>query len=383
MNKQMRLSRLNIGICNTLVVVVPLMLAACDSAPSGKNEIFIEAVPAGSSTPLVSQAMEDRKGAEPRSIYLSFDDSAYHVGPDSSLLYRGEYLHYVRDQGYFKPGSVLVTNRSASWQGPMLILPPLEAGRAYNASVWIKLLETEEPAIAKLEWLQVSEGVLTTVALTETQVKPLVWEKLEGEFIGSGRLGSDINALSLDVSKVDVKYLVDDFIVTYAELSAEMQAAAAAARAKVTNLIVNGDVELGLEPWTHQGGVISRSAAYAHKGSYSLLIAGRKQEWNAPMMPVKGLQDDKNYRFSIFVRMNDNEPSTDVRLTMRRVTSGQTTFLTLGAGKANSAGWTEVSGLFSASNVSQSEAVSVYLEALHPTASYFVDTLTVEEVPEN
>lgn len=380
MMKDIGISRLAAGIRRHLVVAVPLVLVACDPGTTGKKEIYIEAVPTDSSQPFVSQGTMDRKGPASGSIHLNFDDDAYYVGPESSFLYRGGSLTYVRDQGYFKPGSVLVGNRAASWHGPMLVLPSLEAGRAYNASVWIKLLDTEHPATAKLEWIQVSEGVLTTVALNEIQVEPLVWEKLEGEFIGSGRPGSDINALSVEVSKADVKFLVDDFIVTYAELSADMQAAAAAARPKVTNMIVNGDVELGLEPWIHQGGVISRSSAYAHKGNYSLQIAGRKQEWNAPMMPVKGLQDEKHYRFSIFVRMDDGEPSTNVRLTMRRVTSGQTTFLTLGGGTASSVGWTEITGTFSAGNVSQSENVSVYLEALHPTASYFVDTLTVEEI---
>ena len=379
MMKDIGISRLAAGIRRHLMVAAPLVLVACDPGATGRKEIFIEAVPTEASAPLVSHAALDRKGAS-QSLHLDFEDGPYYVGPDSSLLYRGGALTFVRDQGYFKPGSVLVSNRTASWHGPMLVLPPLEGGRAYSASVWIKLLETEQPSAVKLEWMQVAEGALTSVTLAEIQAEPLVWQKLEGEFISSGLAGSDINVLSVEVDKAEIKYLMDDVIVTYAELSADMQAAAAAARPKVTNMIVNGDVELGLEPWIHQGGVISRSSAYAHKGNYSLQIAGRKQEWNAPMMPVKGLQDEKHYRFSIFVRMDDGEPSTNVRLTMRRVTSGQTTFLTLGGGTASSAGWTEITGVFSASNASQSENVSVYLEALHPTASYFVDTLTVEEI---
>jgi hypothetical protein len=230
----------------------------------------------------------------------------------------------------------------------------------------------------------VSDGVLTSLALSEINAEPLAWQKLEGEFIGNMQADSDINALSLEVDNPDIKYLVDDFIVTYAELSAEMQAAAAAAEVKsrVKNLIINGDVEQGQEPWTHQGGVLSRSSAYAYTGEYSLLIAGRKQEWNAPMMPVKGLENNKLYQFSVFVRMNDGEPTTNVRLTMKRTTSGQTTFLSLGSGSANSTGWIEVTGTFTAGNVAESESVSVYLEAEHPTVSYFIDTLTVKQIPE-
>lgn len=359
----------------------PLALVACNQGAGGSKDVFIEAVPTNTAQFASSIADRSRTGSD-QTIHLNFDDSAYFVGPDSSMLYRGEYLTYVREQGYFKPGSILVSNRKAAWHGPMLMLQPLERGRAYSASVWIKLLETDQPAVAKLNWTQVSEGVLTALTLTEIRAEPLTWQKLEGEFIGNPQSDSDINALTIEVDNPEVKYLVDDFIVTYAELSAEMQAAAAAVKSQITNLIVNGDLEQGLEPWTHQGGVISRSSAHVHSGQYSLLMAGRKQEWNAPMMPLRGLKDNTLYRFSIFVRMNDGEPSTNVRLTIKRTTSGQTTFTPLGGGSANSGGWTEIVGTFSAANITQSENVSIYLEAEHPSVSYFIDTLTAEEVPQ-
>lgn len=382
MTKATRISRLAFCIRSSLMAAAPLVLVACHPNSSDTKEVFIEAVPANVSL-FSGQVGADREnGAAPQTIHLNFDESAYFVGPDSSLLYRGEYLTYVRDQGYFKPGSVLVSNRKATWHGPMLVLQPLERGRAYNASVWIKLLETDQPSTAKLNWTQVSEGTLTSLTLAEIQAEPLAWQKLEGEFIGNPQSDSDLNALTIEVDNAEVKYLVDDFIVAYAELSAEMQAAAAAVKSQTPNLIVNGGLELGLEPWTHQGGVISRSSAHVHTGEYSLLMAGRKQEWNAPMMPVKGLQDNKLYRFSLYVRMSDGDPSTHVKLTMKRTTAGQTTFLEIGSGSATNASWTEISGTFTAGNISQSESVYIYLEAEHPTVSYFIDTLTAEQVPE-
>lgn len=382
MIKATRISKMALLIRRALMLAAPLTLGACDADSPKSKEIFIEAVPADSSL-FASNASADKKaGAESQTIHLNFDDSAYFVTPTSSLLYRGEYLTYVRDQGYLKPGSILVANRTASWHGPVLMLPPLERGRAYSASVWIKLYETEQPANVKLIWTQISDGVVTNLPLAETKAEPRVWLKLEGEFIDNARSDSDINTLSIDVDNAEMKYLVDDLMVTYAELSAELQAAAASAKAVVANLITNGGLEQGLEPWTHQGGVISRSSAYAHSGEYSLLIAGRKQEWNAPMMPVRGLQNDKLYRFSLFVRMNDGEPATNVRLTMKRVTAGQTTFFTLGGDSATSAGWTEITGTFTAGNITESESVAVYLEAEHPTVSFFVDSLTVDEIPQ-
>jgi Carbohydrate binding domain. len=373
-------SRLSPFICRGLLAVVPLALAGCSADNPGSKEIFIEAVP-NSSDQFTSSFYGDQKSGSSQPILLDFDDDPYLVTPSKSLLYRGEYLGYVRDQGHFKPGALLVSNRTAPWHGPLVILPALENGRVYSASVWVKLIETDFPARAKLVWSQVVGGAFTELALAEMDVEPRVWVKLEGEFIGNAQPESTINALGLEVDKVDVKYLVDDFMVVYAELSAELQARAVEAKSKVMDLIVNGDVEQGLEPWTHQGGVITRSSAYANTGSYSLLISGRQREWNAPMIPVKGMENNKLYRFSVFARMNDGEPATNLKLTMRRTTAGQTTFVSLGTGQATSTTWSEVSGTFSAGNIAESEQVTVYLEAESPTASYFVDTLTVEVVP--
>jgi hypothetical protein len=274
---------------------------------------------------------------------------------------------------------VLVEKRTAPWQGPLLVLPPIE-GRSYIASVWVKLVETDHPATVRLVLTRVSEGTVTNLLLKEIQADPRTWQHVEGEFIGNKQADSDINTLSLEVDKPDVDYLIDDFIVAYAELSVELQAAARAAKDRESAFISNGSVEEGLEPWSHQGGVISRSTAYAHTGKHSLLIAGRKQEWNAPMMPVEGLKDDKSYRFSIFVRLSDGLKPANVKLTLKRTTSGQTSFVSVGGGQATSTAWTEISGTFSASNVSDSERISTYLECEDPLASYFVDSLTIEEL---
>lgn len=379
---KVKLSRLSSFICRGLLAVVPLAVVGCSAEKSGGKEIFIEAVP-NSPDQFASAFYNDKAGGSSQPIVLDFENDPFMVTPSRSLLYRGEYLGYVRDQGHFKPGALLVANRTASWHGPLVVLPGLEKGRAYNASVWIKLLETDQPARAKLMWTQVVGGSLTELVLAEKDVEPRVWVKLEGEFIGNSQPQSAINTLSLDVDKVDVKYLVDDFMVAYAELSAQLQAKAVAAKSMITDLIVNGDVEQGLEPWTHQGGVITRSSAYANTGSHSLLISGRLQEWNAPMMPVKGMENNKLYRFSVFVRMNDGESAANVKLTIRRTTAGQTTFVSLGSGQASNNTWSEISGTFSAGNIEESEHVAVYLEAENPTASYFVDTMTIEVVPEN
>lgn len=379
MMKKIRISRLAAQIQRSLLAVFPLVLGACTPDSIGNKEIFIEAVPTDSS--LFGAGLEaDRKGDIAPLIQLDFDQSPYFITPSSSLLYRGNQPSYVREHGYLSPGSLLFANRTNASHGPLLVLPPLEVGRAYNASVWIKLYDTDQASNARLVWARISDGTITLVPLAEVHVEPRTWQKLEGEFIDSNQSSTDINTLSVEVDNVDIKYLIDDLMITYAELSAELQAAAASAKKVSTEIIVNGDVEQGLEPWTHQGGVISRSSAHAHSGKYSVLIAGRKQEWHAPMMPLSGLKDNTFYRFSVYARLNEGEPDSQLRLTIRRKTAGQTTFTPLGGNWVRNTEWTEVVGTFASGNISDSENVAVYLEAENPTASYFVDTLTVQEI---
>jgi hypothetical protein len=357
-------------------------LIACKPDAPEQGEIFIEAIPTVSSSFVFQSAKDTTKEAFKQPIHLSFDHSAYFASETSSLLYRGELLSYAHDQGHLEAGSVLVENRTTSWQGPLLTLPPLEEGIAYSASVWVRLIDTDQTARVKLILTRVAGGAMTNLVLQEIRAEPRMWQQVEGEFVGNILSDSDINTLSLEVEGAD-KYLLDDFMVTHADLSAKLKAAALAANprnTRVSNFIANGSVEEGMEPWTHQGGIISRSKAHAHTGKHSLLISGRKQEWNAPMMFVKGLEDNKLYRFSVFARLNEGQPSANMRLTLRRTTAGQTTFTPIAASQASSTNWTEIAGTLSAGNMGESERVAIYLECEDPLASYLVDTLSVEEI---
>lgn len=364
-------------------IAAAAMLVACktdDGQESG--EIFIEAIPNMSSQFIFQNARDNPQEAFKQPIQLSFDHSAYFASPTSSLLYRGEYLSYAHDQGHLNAGSVLVENRTTHWQGPLLTLPPMQESVTYRASVWIRLLNTDNPARVKLILTRVSGGSPTTLVLKDISAEPRTWQNVAGEFVGAAQADTDIYALSLEVESTD-KYLLDDILVARADMSEKWQATPTAVKAAEMDFISNGGVEEGVEPWTHQGGIISRSVSHAHTGKHSLLISGRKQEWNAPMMFVKSLQDNQLYRFSIFARLNEGQRAANVRLTLRRTTAGQTTFTPIATSQATDAGWTEVAGTFSAGDISESEKVSVYLECEDPTASYFVDTLSVERISTN
>lgn len=359
-----------------------LALFACraDSAP-GSDEVFIESLSTAPavSTPSQTEALQVIGADEP--LQLGFDKSAYPAGESSSLLFRGFHqLEFVPDQGHLQSGSVLVRRREASWQGPFLKLPMLDPGKAYRASVWVKPLKVEQSTQVKLVLTRVVQGISTSLVLGEIKAEPEVWQKVEGEFVGAAQWSDDITALSLDVDRIDTHYLFDDVMVAYAEFSDELEAAAAVVVASGLALMRNGGVEDGLEHWSHQGGVISRSNAQVHSGEHSLLISGRSAGWHGPTMALRGLKDNIHYHFGVFVRLSEGEQPANVQLTMKRVTKGQVSFIPIANAQATSTDWAKVGGTFSATNISESEEIILYVESNSPTASYFVDTLTAEEV---
>lgn len=351
-----------------------LVLAACSGSEPAK-EILVEAVPTAMTTTETAQPVSADKP-----LHLSFEDSSTFVYDHSSLLFRGHHtVKFMPDQGHLQLGSVLVEKRQESWHGPLLTLPKLDPGKAYRASVWIKLLDSKQPAEVKLILIRVAGGTTTNVVLNRLLIEPGSWQKIDGEFIGANEWSDDITALTLDVVSVDTQYLIDDVMVSHAELSDELEAAAA--RSRKPTFVRNGDLEEGMEHWGRQGGVISRTTAQAHSGSHSLLIAGRTETWHAPTLAMHGLEDSKKYKISVFVRLNEGEQPVTIQLTLKRVTNGQESFLPIASAGAYSSRWVEVSGIFSAPNVSESEQVVLYLESDSATASYFVDTLTVKEAP--
>lgn len=368
-----------------LLTSAPMALLACqhDFLP-GSKEVVVEAVTTSSSLPPVSgpATVQGRQADSPKPMLANLVDNGDLSDGLRGWLLRGSGLHYSADEGFLKPGSALVKNRAESWHGPVVRLPPLESRKAYRATAWIKTVDTDRPTRARLVLIRVADGDANNVTLADLEVAPKQWQKLEGEFIGGTHHAEEVAILVLDVEDVKANYYLDDLVVAYAEMSDELQAAAAAAALSAPRRWVrNGDVEDGLEYWTHQGGVISRSSAQAQSGQYSLLITGRTQGWNGPVMTVTGLENDTRYKISVYGRMAEGQPNAKMQLTMKRITDGQMSFIPLGQVEGVSSEWRELSGVFTSPNITRSQSVALYVEADNPLASFYVDNLTIQQLP--
>lgn len=145
--------------------------------------------------------------------------------------------------------------------------------------------------------------------------------------------------------------------------------------------IINGGVEDGVAPWQSRGdGVsISQSSAMAYAGSNSLLVEGRSDDWHGAQMHLPLDLPDNTYRASVWVRLAEGESPTTVKLTMERKEFGQTVpdYPTVAQGNVTSDDWVQVTGTFSHQSPNALETLLFYIEAENPTASYYIDELSL------
>lgn len=367
------------GIGFFITAAALALTGGCQSESKYAEQVSIDTVPGADHAPGQVYRIPFSPSAP---LKLGFDHDADLFTESGLLLFRRTQLYYSAEQGHSQPGSLLVQNRGDTWHGPFLRLPPLAPGKVFRLTVWIKLAEDEPSTAASLMVTRTADGENRTLTLAEADLRPDGWIQLEGEFISVNQVADDIVTAHVEVESRTAKYFMDDISIAYSDGSGDpVMWAAGDEKSAPTEFIRNGSAEEGLEPWGRQGGAISHSAERAHTGEYSVLITNRTQVWHAPTMDVSGLQNNIAYEFSIFVYIEDGQPPADMKLTLKRVTDGQTSYVTLATREAVESGaWVEVAGRFVAANASRSQAVTVYLESSDPEMSYYVDTLTVTEV---
>lgn len=358
--------------------VLSLIMALLTGCLEASDKMKIEAVTTTSDT--LTSSQEGHFIGPTKPLRYDFPNQSTFIARSAEWLFRRVPVIFVADQGHNQFGSILVKERTETWQGPLLRLPPLQPSQGYRVSAWIKPLHTDQATDVTLVLTKVVDGITTQTKLAHTIAEPHSWHKVEGEFAVPSTSGEQIRTLHFDVEHVSTSYLIDDVMVAYSEYSEDLTEKAHVINAD-EQVILNGGAEEDLAYWSHQGGVISRTSAQAHTGKYSIFISARSRSWHAPTMDVPGLKNSQRYKFSVFTKLEEGHPPTEMKLTLKRITNGQVTYTVLAEGLANDTDWTEMIGLFSAPNITESQPVTVYVESDSPTVSYYVDTLTAYPIP--
>jgi endo-1,4-beta-xylanase len=143
------------------------------------------------------------------------------------------------------------------------------------------------------------------------------------------------------------------------------------------NLIYENDFEKGTRGWEARGTgrvSIERTKKQFASGERSLQVQGRTESWQGAQINVtKYLKPGQIYQFSVSVRVDEDDKTDDIRMTMER---GNKNFSAVGIVKGKPGEWTKLSGRFQPTG--KDPYLLLYIEAAGNTTSFFIDDFKLE-----
>jgi hypothetical protein len=146
------------------------------------------------------------------------------------------------------------------------------------------------------------------------------------------------------------------------------------------NLITNPGIETGnTTGWAVNGaGSIAASTAQKHAGTYSLLHTGRTATWNGPLQNITSkVQSGKTYACSGWVRL-DNTASASIKMTIKKVDGGGTTYTNVATGTGSNSSWVQLSGNYTLTVSGTLTELSIYFEGPNSGTNYYLDDVSVQ-----
>jgi Carbohydrate binding domain. len=258
--------------------------------------------------------------------------------------------------------SLLVTGRTANWNGPVMDLPPLSAGRSYQASIWVRLAPgTPATQLNLTRKRTLVGGAEDYNQLGSAQVTDAAWVELAGGFthVADGPLQEHFLYIESSEAGAAASFYVDDL-----ELAIP------------TQLVVNGDVESSLSGWGPFGQAVNleRTSAAANTGTYSVLVSNRNAEWQGASFTVAAPQAGDLYQFSCHVRMAPENSDATVIMTIKL---SDAVYIEVGRTDATSASWVQLSGSYLHDPDGTETEFTPYIQASVATAEYLIDTCSV------
>ncbi|MGX7828529.1 endo-1,4-beta-xylanase [Actinokineospora sp. 24-640] len=134
--------------------------------------------------------------------------------------------------------------------------------------------------------------------------------------------------------------------------------------------------------WAARGSeTVAVSGAVAHTGDHSLVVTGRTQSWQGPVLNVLDtVEKGTRYDVSVWVRLPAGDTATQARVSAERRTAGTPSYDQIVGDTAVTAdGWTNLRGRYTlATDV---DFLSVYVETSAATVSFHIDDFTLSHTP--
>lgn len=298
--------------------------------------------------------------------YTSFED-----GFDGWVAWGGS-LSTTGEAAATGSSSLLLSGRTANWQGPVFDLLSLTpaAGSTVEVSAQGRVSGSAAEAL-NITLKTVCDGTASYNQLGAFSVSDSAWTALTGSITLPSDCTLTEASLYFDGPSVGVNTLIDDVIIT-----GEQSSVSPPPPIDPNNLVLNPDFEAGLDGWISWGGALSATAADAHTGAQSAVLENRVGSWEGPVyyLPTD-VTSGVTLNISAWTKLSSG--SGDVTITIKTTCDdGAGAYNWGGQVAADASGWVELTGSVSMPACNLTEA-AIYFGGPDQALDVYLDDVSV------
>jgi len=269
-------------------------------------------------------------------------------------------------------GSMLVTNRTATFMGPGYnLLPPVTTdGATYLMNGWVRINGAASAPVS-LTVLSVCDGTQSFTPVASGTATDQGFIQLSGSYVVPPCNNLSQLTMYFEGPASGIDELVDDVSV-HQRLSIPVLPPPPPPQR--TNLAGNGDWELGTNGWAPFGGNVSQTTAFVHGGAAAGVNTNRTANFMGPSYRLPS--GPASYDVSIYALQNSGTAIT-LALSAKLTCNGTDSFPFLGAASNASGTWSKLSGSFTIP--AGCTSAQIYVQQLDGASNpdLFVDDLIV------
>ena len=271
-------------------------------------------------------------------------------------------------------GSVQVTNRTDTWQGPVYnLLPQVTRGATYKIGGFARVSGAASAPV-DIVVLSTCDGTDTYTQVGTATANDQGFVAMSGSYLVPACNNLTQLALYVEGPPAGITLIVDD-VTAQQRLSIPVVPLPPPPVAR--NILSNGDFELGASGWFGFGASVALSTTTVHGGANAGVATGRTDTWQGPAYNVPS--GPGSYSVSIYAQQSSGSALT-LALSAKVTCGGADSFLTIGSASANSGAWTKLSG--SLTVPAGCSAATVYVQQFGGTVfpDLYVDDLVATPV---
>ena len=235
-------------------------------------------------------------------------------------------------------GSVIVTNRTDTWQGPVTeLLPAATIGATYLIDGFARI-EGAASATVNITVASTCDGSQTFTPVGTATANDAGFVEVTGSYLVPACNNLTQLSMYFEGPAAGVNLIVDDVTVRQ-RLSIPIVEPPPPPAAM--NLMGNGGFELGAAGWFGFGTSVAATAAFVHSGAAAGVGAPRTDTWQGPA--VNFPSGPGTYDVSVFALQNSGA-DVNIALSTKLTCNGADQFGTINNGNAATGTWKELAG---------------------------------------